>query len=233
MKQLDTADQPTRSALAKFVAHVLASTQVEHAVQAPEPPKQTKKGNGLTQDDDDDESTGAHNAPQEVKKLMTPQDMFAQLSTQFNKPTATRRTRVGIFDCYVALLTALGAPFAENNYALIVNHLMTELVCNMRNTGTRYEILFVRQLVGILLRDLLGVRMLGEQAQIAAIQELSNSYLKRWPALMPGQTAPNAFILTVALREVSGLLRQLGNAPLPVQVSCYCMTWLVPRLTLR
>ena len=75
-----------------------------------------------------------------------------------------------------------------------------------------------QQLANIVLRDLIGVRMLSEQAQITAIQELSNAYLKRWPAMMPGQTAPNPHVLVVALREVAGLLQQLGNAPTPVQV---------------
>ena len=152
-----------------------------------------------------------------MKRLLTPQDMFTQLSTQFNKPNATRRTRVGIFDCYVALLNTLGAKFVENNYALIVGHFMTEIVSHPRNTATRYDVLFIRSLVDIVLRDLIGVRMLSEQAQISAIQELSNAYLKRWPAMMPGQTAPNQYVLVVILREAAGLQQQLGNAPTPVQ----------------
>jgi len=32
------------------------------------------------------------------------------------------------------------------------------------------------------------VCMLSEQGQISAIRELANIYLKRWPAMMPGQT---------------------------------------------
>ena len=47
--------------------------------------------------------------------------------------------------------------------------------------------LLVQTLIGILLRDLIGVRMLSEQRQISAIQELANAHLKRWPAMMPGQ----------------------------------------------
>ena len=35
----------------------------------------------------------------------------------------------------------------------------------------------------------------------------------RWPAMMPGQVAPPTSVLVVALREVAGLLQQLGNAP--------------------
>ncbi|KAL4255220.1 hypothetical protein AB1N83_012549 [Pleurotus pulmonarius] len=35
--------------------------------------------------------------------------------------------------------------------------------------------------------------------------------------MMPGQVAPSSAMLVVALREVAGLLQQLGNAPPPVQ----------------
>lgn len=214
IKQLDAADQPTRLSLAKLVAHVLSSTQTEHVIQLPDPPKQNKKGTALSQDLDNEPPP----VVQEVKRLLTLQEMFAQLSVQFNKPNVTRRTRVGIFDCYVALLNALGSSWVESNYALVVSHFMTEIVSNSRNTTSRYDILFVRNLVGTVIRDLIGVRMLGEQAQITAIQELSRAYLKRWPAMMPGSSAPNHHVLTVALREVAGLLQQLGNAPAPVQV---------------
>lgn len=213
VRQLDVADQPTRHSLSRLVAHVLGSTQTEYAVPIPDAPKQKQKAAGLSQDQDNDQQPPA----QEMKRLLTPQEMLSQLSTHFNKPNVSRRTRVGIFDCYVALLGSLGSKFVENNYALIVSHLMTEIVSNPRNTATRYDVLFIRSLVDIVLRDLIGVRMLSEQAQITAIQELSNAYLKRWPAMMPGQTAPNPHVLVVALREVAGLLQQLGNAPTPVQ----------------
>lgn len=213
-RQLDTADQPTRHALSKLVAHVLSSTQTEYAVPLPEPPKPSKKGPGLNQDHDNESNPPV----QEMKRLLTPKDMLAQLSAQFNKPNVSRRTRVGIFDCYVALLNTLGSQFVEMNYALIIGHFMTDIISNSRNTSSRYEVLFVRSLVDIVVRDLIGVRMLGEQAQISAIQEISNAYLKRWPAMMPGQSAPNPHVLVVALREVAGLLQQLGNAPTPVQV---------------
>lgn len=214
-RQLDAADQPTRLALAKLLAYLLASTQIEHVIAVADPPKQTKKGQSLSQAEDDEPTP----PPQEVKRLLSPQEMLTQLSSQFNKPNTSRRTRIGIFDCYTALFKELGPSFMEANYALIAAHLMTDVVSNSRNTTSRHEILFVRTLVGILLRDLIGVRMLSEQAQISAIQELSNAYLKRWPALMPGQSAPSPLVLTVALREAAGLLQQLGNAPAPVQVS--------------
>ncbi|KAI0742742.1 clathrin-coated vesicle protein [Daedaleopsis nitida] len=217
VKSLESADQLTRRSLAKLVAHMLASTQVEKVVPIPDAAKKGKKARKEGEDEDEDTAPGAHVTAEESKPIMTPSEMLLQLSAHFNKPQASRKTRVGIFDFYSALLTLLGTSFVESNYALVANHLMTEIVANSRNSGTRYEVVFVRSLIEIILRDLVGVRLLGEQAQIAAIQELSSTYLKRWPALMPGQSAPSPLCLVIALREVSGLLQQLGNAPGPVQ----------------
>ncbi|KAI0776806.1 ARM repeat-containing protein [Trametes elegans] len=215
VKSLEGADQLTRKSLAKLAAHMLASTQIEKVVPVVDTAKKNKKTQN--QDEDEDATVTPHVTIEDPKPIMTPAEMLLQLSAHFNKPQASRRTRVGIFDFYSALLWQLGTGFVESNYALIVNHFMTEIVNNPRNSGTRYEVLFVRSLIELILRDLVGVRMLGEQAQIAAIQELSNTYLKRWPALMPGQSAPSPLCLVIALREVSGLLQQLGNAPGPVQ----------------
>jgi len=144
--------------------------------------------------------------------------MFSLLSVHFNKPQTSHKVRVGIFDFYTALFMTLGSGFIETHYAAVVQHLMTEIVMNVRNSSSRYEMLCVRRLVGILLRDLIGIRMLSEQVQIGAIQELSKAYLKRWPALLQGQHAPSPHVLAIVLKEVSGLLLQLGNAPPPVQV---------------
>ncbi|KAG6888099.1 hypothetical protein C0995_010705, partial [Termitomyces sp. Mi166 len=214
VKSLDNADQATRHSLAQLVGHMLASTQIERAVPLPETPQKVKKD----EDDTDAGLSGAVSAAAEVKKpTLTPTEMLNTLSNHFNKPNVSRKTRTGIFDFYAALLTRLGSTFVESNFALIVSHLMTEIVSSSRNATTRHETLQVRSLVGILLRDLIGVRMLSEQGQISAIQELANAYLKRWPAMMPGQTAPSSKVLVIVLREVAGLVQQLGNAPPPVQ----------------
>ena len=145
--------------------------------------------------------------------------MFHQLSIHLNKGFVGRKVLVGLCEMYASLLLSLGSEYVEKNYPVIVAHFMNEFIANPRNTSTRQDRLLVRILVGMLLRDLIGVRLLSEQGQIAAIQELSGSYLKRWPALMPGQSELPALTLTVALIEVAGLLQQLGNSPPPVQVS--------------
>jgi HEAT repeat-containing protein 5 len=214
-KSLETSDQVTRHALSRLVGHVLCSTQNERVPVTSDTSQKGKKDQG---EDEDDVSAPAHILAEGKKTMLTTREMLCLLSVHFNKPNLSRKCRIGIFDFYVALLTKLGSSFVENNYALIISHLMTEIISNPRNSTTRYETLLVRGLVGILLRDLIGVRMLSEQGQIGAIQELSNSYLKRWPVMMPGQVSPSPLVLAIVLKEVAELLQQLGNAPPPVQV---------------
>ena len=213
VKSIEAADQITRHSLAQLVGLVLSSSQT--AVIAPT--QDSSKKNKKEKEEDDDPAPAS--APTgETKTILTLNEMLRQLSLHFNKQQTTHKTRVGIFDLYAALFATLGPTFVETNYGIIIQHLMSEVVNAPRSSTTRYEVLFVRRLVGILLRDLIGVRMLSERSQIAAIQELSNVYLKRWPALMPGSIAPTAHVLTIVLKEVAGLLQQLGNAPPPVQV---------------
>ena len=211
IKNLDSSDRLTRQSLAQLAGHLLAATQVLRIAAAPDPPQKGKK--------EQEDTDGANlDVSESMKPLLGPGEMLSQISVHFNKPQLSRKARAGIFDFYFALLTKLGTVFAESNYGLIVSHLMTEVVSNPKNSSTRHDRLFIQKLVGALLRDLIATRMLSEQGQISAIQELSSSYAKRWPALMPGQTTPNPTVLTIVLKEIAELLRQLGNAPPPVQV---------------
>jgi len=210
VKSLDTVDQLTQHTLAQLVGHILASTQEERIVSMPEPVQKSKR----EQENMDDDVMSSSQV--EVKKAQaTPTEMLLLLSNHFNKLHQSRKIRVGLCDFYASLFTHLGAGWVQANFSLIVGHLMNEIVS--RNSSTRYETLLVRTLVGILLRDLIGVKMLSEQGQINAIQDLANNYLKRWPAMMTGQASPSPFALAVVLREVAGLLQQLGDAPPPVQ----------------
>ena len=215
VKSLDSSDKSTRRHLASLTGRVLASTQEEREVLQNEPPK---RGKGQTEDKDEITSSSI-NPSESRSRLLTPTEMLHQLSTHLSKASVSRKMLVGLCEMYASLLLSLGSEYVEKNYAIIVAHFTNEFIANPRITSTRQDGLLVRTLIGALLRDLIGVRLLSEQGQTAAIQELSGSYLKRWPALMPGQPEPSALALTVALIEVAGLLRQLGNSPPPVQVS--------------
>lgn len=214
VKSLDGSDRSTRLCLAGLVGCVLASTQEEREISQSEP---TKKAKGQPEDMDQATSSSAK-LGETRSRLLPPTEMLHQLSTHLGKGFVSRKVLVGLFEMYASLLLSLGSEYVEKNYPIIIAHFMNEFVANPRNTSTRQDRLLIRALVGTLLRDLIGVRLLSEQGQISAIQELSGSYLKRWPALMPGQSEPSPLALTVALIEVAGLLRQLGNSPPLVQV---------------
>jgi hypothetical protein len=89
----------------------------------------------------------------ENKFTFSIEEMLGHLSLHFNKPSTSRKTRVGIFQFYTELLLKLGPTFVEPNYGVVVGHLMTEIVANPRNSTTRYESLLVRKLMGIILRN--------------------------------------------------------------------------------
>ncbi|KAL5476373.1 hypothetical protein ACEPAI_3473 [Sanghuangporus weigelae] len=221
VKSLDHADQTTRRSLARLAGHMLASTQTARVLPLPDT---SRKGNKKDQqkgeeDEVDVVSPSALAVESTAKPILTPAEMFSQLSLHFNKPSASRKTRIGIFDFYAALISELGTSFVETNYAILIKHFFTEILTVTRPPGARDDSAQIHKLIGIILRDLIGVRLLTEQGQIGAIQELSRSYLKKWPALMPGQVALDASVLVIALKEVAGLVQQLGNAPPPVQDS--------------
>ncbi|KAF8727621.1 hypothetical protein AX14_007205 [Amanita brunnescens Koide BX004] len=253
IRSLDGADQLTRSAHAGLVGHLLASTQLERKISVPLPTASSKGGSagsskkgkeadgGLV---DNDETlapgTPAHAvaAVETAKPLWTADEMLKRLSAQFNKTNTSRKTKIGLFDYYVAVLEKLGSEWVEANYALLLAHFMAEIIAQygspMAGSGAasgsgggsggtnglakRYERLLACKLVSIVLRDVVGVRMLSEQGQIQAIKELSVSYLKRWPAMLgSGANVPGSPMLCVVLKEVAGLVSQLGNLPGTVQ----------------
>ena len=227
VKSLDHADQATRRSLSRLVGHMLASTQTARALPPPDTSKRSNKKDHQKGEEDEADavSPSALAVEQTAKPILAPAEMFSQLSTHFNKPSASRKTRVGIFDFYAALISELGTSFIETNYAVLIKHFFTEIFTVTRPPGARDDSAQMQKLIGVILRDLIGVRLLTEQGQIAAIQELSRSYLKKWPALMPGQVAPDASVLVIALKEVAGLVQQLGNAPPPVQVRMFHFPW--------
>lgn len=216
IKSLDGADTGARRSLARLIAHLLAETQREGSAPVVTAPKKKGKKEGEEEDDDEGKLPPPTDAP---KTLLSFADMVKILSTPFNRPNVTRRTRNALVQVYASLFSALGSDYVENHYADIAQHLLVDIVSQARNSSnvTRQDVLLLRRYVSILLRDLIGVRLLSEQGQITAIRELTVTYLKKWPALMPGQVAPSHLVLVPVLNEISGLLDQLGSAPLPVQ----------------
>ncbi|KAF9207309.1 hypothetical protein BGZ49_000724 [Haplosporangium sp. Z 27] len=144
-------------------------------------------------------------------------EILAHLSNAYNKPNTSREVRAGISETYAEIFIMLGPSIVERHYGVILKHLLTELASNPRNTGSRFEILSVREHVEYLLRGIIGERLLSESGQIASIRELVGSWLKTWPAVMPGDVEPSEYALIGALNETSALLLDLGGAASSIQ----------------
>ncbi|KZO91157.1 hypothetical protein CALVIDRAFT_522023 [Calocera viscosa TUFC12733] len=208
VRHVDSADHATRRHFAEVMGTLLATSLTASVTSKDLSVKSERKASGAEDRDDIPTETTKPPAP-----TISLQSVLSHLAAVFNKPSATHRTRVGIVQSYATLLNVLGSVYVEANYSAIAKHFLIDIIGHSRNRVSQHEILRVRKFVSAILRDLVGVRMLSEQGQIAAIQDLIANYLRKWPALMPGQSSPSHLTLVAALKEVSELLQQLGNAP--------------------
>ncbi|KAG0334962.1 hypothetical protein BG004_000194 [Podila humilis] len=209
IKAMDDSTYAIRKSVAKLVATLLYSKfQGEENLTmagAQSPPPSGKQGAG-----------GAAAAAQEVFTLDV-NELLVHLSTAYNRPNTSREVRAGLAETYASLFIMLGPAIVEKHYGIIAKHLLIELASNPRNTGSRFEILTAREHVEYLLRSVIGARLLSESGQIACIRELTGSWLKTWPALMPGDVEPSEYALISALNETSALLLDLGGAASSIQ----------------
>ncbi|PWY99439.1 ARM repeat-containing protein [Testicularia cyperi] len=227
LKAIETADFVTKRALSRLAAGLLAATQNEMAPVAPPPSKKsgkkkTKDGAAGEEDsDDDDVMPTSAAAAAGGRTMMTAIGMLDQLSLPFLRASASRKTRAAILDIYAALFETLGTTWVNANYPTLLKHLIDDLANHSRGGSNRADTLNLRTGINLILRKLIGERMLAEQAQVLAIQEICGEYLRKWPAVMPEQQAPSKTTLTLALTEASGLLVQLGSSPPQVLDALY------------
>jgi HEAT repeat-containing protein 5 len=245
MKAFDGADidTTTRLALARLVGHLLGLTQVLRTSTAPvkSPPQSNAPAA------DEASTAGAAKPQAEVisKPLVQPVEMMTTIGTWMSKQTTSRKQRVGLLHAYSALFNQLGPSWVETNYGLILTHLAKDLINAPKvSMGPRADKAWVRKAVGILLRDVIGERMLSEQGIISAVIEGVNGMIRPFlsailfaasnsnPMSQAGggmsgtatfirghssEKSPSVDTMIIILKELAGLLRQLGNAPPVVQ----------------
>lgn len=217
LKALESADYPTKRSLVELSAALLATTQQDVVPVAVHRKLKKKKeesagGSSDTEDLGISGSGGTGNDGQ-FRKIMDPVAMLEQISGAFWRPTSTRALQCALLDVYAALFAELGTEWVNVNYELLIAHLLETLPAHLKSSHLdRHDSQFVRRGVNIILRQLIGERMLGEQGQVAAITTISNQYLAKFPALTPSARAPDEMALLMGLDEVAGLLEQLGNA---------------------
>lgn len=216
MKALDHADYPTKRSLVELLAAMLAWTQEEVVPVASSKKSKKKKDEGGNSSDTEDigvSSNGGSTGEAQFRKIMDATAMLEQISNAFWRPAATRALQCALLNVYAALFTELGAEWVNVNYELLIEHLIVTLPGPLKLPQQgHHDTHFLRRGVGLVLRQLVGERMLGEQGQVAAITTITNLYLTKYPALTPSARAPEEITLVMGLDEVSGLLDQLGNA---------------------
>ncbi|KAF9898040.1 hypothetical protein BX616_004571, partial [Lobosporangium transversale] len=206
IKAMDESTYTIRKSVATLIATLLYSKfqgEENLSMASAQSPPPSVSGKQL--------AAGTESFTLDVNELLT------YLSSAYNKPNTSREVRAGISETYAALFIMLGPSVVERHYGTILKHLLVELAANPKNTVSRFEILTAREHVEYLLRGVIGARLLSESGQIASIRELVGSWLKTWPAVMPGDVEPSEYALIGALNETSALLLDLGGAASSVQ----------------
>ncbi|RHZ75540.1 hypothetical protein Glove_212g189 [Diversispora epigaea] len=207
-KVLEGSNQIIRRSVASYIAILLSGTQDEVDFLASSMlPKNSTSHSNTSQNPG---SPTIIQSPEHIRASFSVEEMLSHLSSIYNKQSSTREMRSAIILAYAALFIKLGTTYVESNYAIITRHLLKELLSHPRNLNSRYEALNVREHCGLLLREVIGSRLLSEQGQVTAVRELINSWVKQWSG--QNQNEPSKLSLVCAVNEISGLLLDLGGA---------------------
>ncbi|CAJ0753037.1 4936_t:CDS:10 [Entrophospora sp. SA101] len=214
VKILDGSNQTIRRSVASYLATLLAQTQcdADYLSTSTSPPS---KNNSSSQQSQTSSGSPTSNSIQDIaadSPKLSVEEMLSILSSIYKKSSTTREMRAAIIETYSSLFINLGTKYVQVHYATIAQHLLNDLVSNVKSSPSRYDVLNVREHCGLLLRDVIGTRLLSEQGQLTAVRELANGWIKKWPALMPTETEPSKWALVCAANEISGLLIDLGGA---------------------
>lgn len=184
--------------------------------------KQSKKRNSIAADDDPIDALSRPGSPAPSKKektrlALTLEDILRQLSVHYVKTNITSRTRAGITQCYVNIMSRLGSRIIASNYAAVVNHLLVDVLAHPGITVNRFRQLTTRKYVQIILDDVIGRRLLGEAGQLNAVRVLVNSIIKNYPQVLKDRPEPSKHTLAGALNSLAALITALGSITSSVQ----------------
>lgn len=218
IKALDVADFTTKRALSQLCADLLVFTQKENTVLRPPRPRRKKSSkkedkNASSEDEAGPSTPSTASAAGGRGTMLTAKSMLDRLGGPMQRASTCKKGRGALLDVYATLLEQLGPNWVQSNYDTVLRHFMDEIPNNVASSWTRADALSVRRGIALILRDVIGERMLDETAQVGAIEEISTLFLKRWPVLMPGHQPPSKLSLVMAFNEMTGLLEQLGSAP--------------------
>ncbi|CAG8760108.1 5803_t:CDS:2, partial [Acaulospora morrowiae] len=146
IKTLEGSNQEIRRSVASYIATLLAGTQGEVDFLAL--PTASKSNTSSSSHNNVSQNSGnsvVGQPPENVKVMLSVEEMLLHLSSIYNKHSNSRETRTTIIGAYSALFMKLGTKYVELNYAAIAHHLLKELLQHSRNLNSRHEALRVRE----------------------------------------------------------------------------------------
>ncbi|KPM40666.1 Pof6 interactor protein 1 [Neonectria ditissima] len=170
---------------------------------------------GMGGDDDEIPSRPSSPAPTSRRNqalTLSLADILKILASQYVKATTSNRTRAAIGICYGKLFRRLGEKLIETNYLTIVESLTIDLLGHATISNHRYRLLISRKIVGTVIQDVIGRKILGESGQISAAKILINNTLKNYPQALTERPEPTKHTLLTTLSAVSSLIESLGSA---------------------
>ncbi|KAF9773920.1 hypothetical protein IL306_008176 [Fusarium sp. DS 682] len=147
-------------------------------------------------------------------------DILKNLASQYVKSTASNRTRAAIGVCYGKLFRRLGEKLVETNYLKIVESLAIDVLGHPTIANNRYRLLVSRNIVDVVIQDVIGRKILGESGQISAARSLINNIFKNYPQALAERPEPSKHTLIATLSAVSSLIQSLGSAANAFAESC-------------
>ncbi|KAF5604047.1 omega-conotoxin-sensitive calcium channel alpha-1 subunit rbB-I [Fusarium subglutinans] len=147
-------------------------------------------------------------------------DILKNLASQYIKSTASNRIRTAIGVCYGKLFRRLGEKLVETNYLKIVESLAIDVLGHSTIANNRYRLLISRNIVDVVIQDVIGRKILGESGQISAAKSLINNIFKNYPQALAERPEPSKHTLIATLSAVSSLIQSLGSAANTFAESC-------------
>ncbi len=225
-KAIDSATPAVRHAAASCVAAMFLETHSEETGSTAVPifKKLTKASKRQSMAVGEDEEVQRSESPNPKKSTTKPSfsltDMLKQLSLQYVRSSTTNRARAGIATCYIRILQGLGSTVVETQYGKIADHLLIELLSSPGVVHNRYRTLMTRRFVRVILENVVGHQILGENGQLSAIKVLINDFVKNFPQVIKERAEPSKHTLVGALSALTSLFKSLGSSLSSIGDSC-------------
>ncbi|KAJ3163191.1 hypothetical protein HDU86_002360 [Geranomyces michiganensis] len=196
LKAMEGGTYSLRRSVASFVSALLSLSQ--------QPGPKKDKGKKSTKPGTEPEPPVA--AEKNILEVAEALDLLVALLIK----STSREVRIGTLEAYAATLRRFGPKFVEANYAAIVKSIL-DISASPKLITSAADAVLMRECCGFLLREAVG-KMLSETAQINAVKELGNGWLRKWPAVLNTDIAPPDLALVCVLNELASLLIDLGPA---------------------